>query len=67
MNWDHIAGQWKQLTEKVKAQWGKLTDEDLDILVGKNEQLRGKLPERYGYATDEADRPIDVWHRQADF
>ena len=31
MNWDQIAGQWKQFKGKVKEQWGNLTDDDLDV------------------------------------
>ena len=34
MNWDRIEGNWKQLTGKVKEQWGKLTDDDIDVIAG---------------------------------
>jgi uncharacterized protein YjbJ (UPF0337 family) len=67
MNWDQIEGKWHQLKGKVKQQWGKLTEDDLDVIAGKKEQLSGKLQERYGYAKDEADRQIDEWHRGTDF
>jgi uncharacterized protein YjbJ (UPF0337 family) len=63
MNWDQVAGKWKQLTGKVKEQWDKLTDEDLTTINGKRYQLRGKLQERYGYAKEDAEREIDSWHR----
>ena len=39
MNWDRIAGDWKQLTGKVKEKWGKLTDDDLTTIAGKRDQL----------------------------
>lgn len=61
MNWDRIEGNWKQLTGKAKVQWGKLTDDDLDVIAGKREQLSGKLQERYGIAKDEAEKQIDSW------
>ena len=41
MNWDQISGGWKQFKGKAKEKWGKLTDDDLDILEGKRDQLIG--------------------------
>ena len=65
MNWDRIEGNWKQLTGKVKVQWGKLTDDDLDVIAGRRDQLAGKLQERYGIAKDEAEKQIDTWSGSA--
>jgi uncharacterized protein YjbJ (UPF0337 family) len=56
MNNDRAAGAWKQIKGKVKEQWGKLTDDDIDKLEGRSEQLAGKLQERYGLAREEAER-----------
>ncbi len=61
MNWDRIEGNWKQIKGSVKEQWGKLTDDDLDVAAGKRDQLIGKLQNRYGVAKDEAERQIDDW------
>ena len=61
MDWDQIEGNWKQLTGKVKEQWGKLTDDDLVTIDGKGEQLEGALQERFGIAKDEARQHIDDW------
>ncbi len=66
MNWDRIEGNWKQLTGKAKVQWGKLTDDDLDVIGGRRDQLAGKLQERYGIAKDAADKQIDAWSASAD-
>ena len=43
MNEDTIAGNWKQFKGKVKEQWGKLTDDDLDVIAGKRDQMVGKM------------------------
>jgi len=59
MNWDRIQGNWKQLTAKVKEQWGKLTDDDLDRIAGKRDQLAGQIQESYGITKDEAEKQID--------
>ncbi|MDF2467276.1 MAG: ral stress protein CsbD [Ramlibacter sp.] len=58
MNDDRIEGNWKQFKGKVKEQWGKLTDDDLDVISGRRDQLAGKIQERHGVARDEAERQI---------
>ncbi|MEX1108158.1 MAG: CsbD family protein [Dongiaceae bacterium] len=64
MNQDQIAGQWKQLKGKVKAQWGKLTDDDLTRIEGKQEELVGRVQERYGIEREEAEKQVkDFYNR----
>jgi uncharacterized protein YjbJ (UPF0337 family) len=65
MNWDRIEGNWKQIKGRAKAQWGKLTDDDLDVVAGRRQQLAGKLQERYGLATDRVEAEIATWERSA--
>ena len=65
MNWDRIEGNWKQVTGKVKVQWGKLTDADIDIVAGRRDQLAGKIQERYGIAKDEAEKQLSAWESKA--
>lgn len=59
MNEDRIKGQWKQVTGKVKARWGKLTNDDVQVAEGNEEYLAGKLQERYCMAKDEAKREVN--------
>jgi len=59
MNNDRTAGAWHQVKGKVKEQWGKLTDDDLDVIAGKQDQLEGRLQQRYGYHKDQAKKEID--------
>ncbi|GAA4125074.1 hypothetical protein GCM10023067_37890 [Aminobacter aganoensis] len=61
MNWNQIEGNWEQFKGKVQAQWGKLTDDDLDVIKGKRKELAGRLQARYGQAQDEAEKDIDTW------
>jgi uncharacterized protein YjbJ (UPF0337 family) len=65
MNWDQIEGKWTQMKGSVKKQWGKLTDDDLDVIAGTRDQFVGKLQERYGIAKEEAERRADEWARNA--
>jgi uncharacterized protein YjbJ (UPF0337 family) len=64
MNWDRIEGNWKQVRGKVKEQWGNLTDDHIDVIAGKRDQLVGKIQESYGIARDEAERQVAEWERR---
>jgi len=61
MNPDQLQGEWKQIKGLVKVRWGKLTDDDVDIINGQSDQLVGKIHERYGVAEAEAQRQVDEW------
>ncbi len=49
-------GKWKQLRGKMKEKWGNLTDDDLDRIQGRKENLIGRLQERYGKSRQDAER-----------
>ncbi|MCC2673687.1 MAG: ral stress protein CsbD [Ramlibacter sp.] len=61
MNQDRIQGRWKQLKGKVKEQWGRLTEDDLDVIDGRRDQLLGRIQQRHGVAKDEAVRQVSDW------
>jgi uncharacterized protein YjbJ (UPF0337 family) len=58
MNKDRVEGNWKQFKGKLKEEWGKLTDDDFDIIAGKRDQLVGRIQERYGIQKDDAERRV---------
>ncbi len=58
MNWDTIKGDWKQFRGKVKEKWGQLSDDELDRIQGRREQLAGAIQKKYGIAKDEAERQL---------
>lgn len=64
MNRDRFEGNWKQLKGKVKERWGKLTDDDLDVIEGRRDQLVGTIQERYGIMEDEARDEVREWERR---
>jgi uncharacterized protein YjbJ (UPF0337 family) len=66
MNSDQMAGKWKQMKGAAKQKWGKLTDDDLDVIAGQRDMLVGKLQERYGIAREEAQKRADEWLKTAD-
>jgi len=57
-NEDVLAGKWKQARGKVKQWWAKLTDNDLDRIGGRMEELIGVVQERYGYTRDQAEKEV---------
>ena len=66
MNWDRIEGNWKQVKGSLRERWGKLTDDDLDVVAGHREQLVGKIQERYGIAKDRAEEQLREWEKEQD-
>ncbi|MCA0273363.1 MAG: CsbD family protein [Proteobacteria bacterium] len=63
MNWDQIAGSWKEMKGRAKEKWGELTNDDLDRIEGKHDQMVGLLQRKYGYAKEKAEQEIDSWTR----
>src|SRR5262249_25748839 len=61
MNWDVVAGKWNQAKGEIRSKWGKLTDDDLELIAGKRDKLVGLLQERYGKRRDEAESELDTW------
>ena len=63
MDWNRIAGNWTHWRGHVRERWGKLTDDHLDVIAGKREQLAGRIQELYGLQKDEAERQLRNWER----
>ncbi len=61
MNSDKIEGKWKQLKGSVQEQWGKLTNDDVDVVEGNRQKLAGRIQAQYGVSRDEAERQVDDW------
>lgn len=61
MNWDQIKGNWTEYKGKIKAKWGDLTDDDLDRMEGKRDELVGKIQQRYGVTKEEAEQQVKGW------
>lgn len=61
MNKHEVKGNWNIIKGKVKEQWGKLTDDDVDRIDGEMDQLAGAIQKRYGKSLDEAEREIESW------
>ena len=61
MNWDRIEGNWKQFKGSAKEQWGKRTDEQLDVTAGLRDKLVGRIQEAYGITKEESEEQVSIW------
>jgi uncharacterized protein YjbJ (UPF0337 family) len=61
MNWDQLAGEWRNAKGKVRTKWAKLTDDDLEAIAGRKDVLVGKLQTRYGLKKEEVERDVDTF------
>ena len=61
MNWDQVQGSWKQFKGQVKQKWGDLTDDEIDRVEGRQEELAGLIQKQYGKTHEEAEREVDDW------
>lgn len=61
MNLDILEGKWDQIRGKALQEWGKLTDDDLDVVEGNTTELSGLIQERYGITKEEAEDEIRQW------
>ena len=61
MNWDRIEGNWKQFKGSAKKEWGKLTDDQLDVTAGLRDKLVGRVQEAYGITKEESEEQVSIW------
>lgn len=62
MNADQLKGKWMQFKGELKTQWGKFTDDDLQLIEGNYDKFVGKAQERYGDKKEEIMKWADEWH-----
>lgn len=61
----NISGaKWKQVKGSIKEKWGKLTNNEIDVINGRIDQLVGKLEEKYAIKREEAEKDVRVWYER---
>jgi uncharacterized protein YjbJ (UPF0337 family) len=63
MNWNDVGPRWKQAKGKIQIKWGRLTDDDLDLIDGRRDRLECIIQRRYGFASDHIRKEVDDWVR----
>ena len=61
MDWNRVAGLWTEYKDVAKANWGRLSDNDITAISGSRDLLIGKLQTRYGLTQDQAEQQVDSW------
>ncbi len=67
MNWERIEGDWKQVKGAVRDHWELLSDDNVDRIAGKRQQLVGSIQESYGMALEDAERQVMAWEMRNAF
>lgn len=67
MDWNRIEGSWDLFKNRVRKKWCKLTDEDVEAIAGRRDQLEAKIQERYGFADEDVRKAVDDWSRWQTF
>jgi uncharacterized protein YjbJ (UPF0337 family) len=67
MNKNIFEGKWEQMKGTVQKEWGKLTDDDFDMIQGDAKKLAGRLQERYGYDQEVAEKHINDFIKRNHF
>lgn len=62
MNHTRIEGEWLEVRQRVKAQWGQLTEADLDIIDGRRDELLARIQQRHNVSPSEAEAQLNFWH-----
>lgn len=66
MNKDTVQGDWKIMKGKIKAAWGKLTDDQIDRAEGNLDKLEGEIQKSYGLSKEDAQKKYSEWRSKAD-
>jgi uncharacterized protein YjbJ (UPF0337 family) len=53
-----IKGDWNITKGKLKQKWAKLTDDDLQYVKGKHEELFGRIQKRTGETREAVEKAI---------
>ncbi len=59
MNTNIAQGNWTEIKGKIKTQWAKLSDNEIEGMNGNLEQLAGKIQKAYGYGKEQGEREFN--------
>jgi uncharacterized protein YjbJ (UPF0337 family) len=54
-----IKGDWNIIQGKLKQKWAQLTDDDLQYVEGKGEELLGRIQKRTGETREAVEKALN--------
>jgi uncharacterized protein YjbJ (UPF0337 family) len=64
MNDDQFEGKWEQMKGKVREHWGRLTDDDVEEVQGRRQNMLAKIQEKYGDTKESAEGKLAEFERK---
>lgn len=64
MNWDHIAGNWRQFVGQAEGYWGRITGDEFAVIQGRKNELIGKIQARYGLTEEQAREQCQAFQKK---
>jgi uncharacterized protein YjbJ (UPF0337 family) len=61
MSWAPIEARWDYVKADAKAEWGRLTDMDLEAIAGHRDELVARVAERYGATKANVEPDVEQW------
>lgn len=61
MTWDLLQNRWTQMRGSLRHRWGRLTEDDLDVIAGHRDIFISRVQERYSISKQEAEQRIEEW------
>lgn len=58
MNTLEMKGNWNIAKGKLKQKWAKLTDDDLEYIEGKEDELFGRIQKRTGQTREQIEEAV---------
>lgn len=61
MNWSYVEANWDDLKAKVKQNWDKISDQQLDLVAGNRERLSKVIQRAYAIGPLQAEEQLSEW------
>jgi uncharacterized protein YjbJ (UPF0337 family) len=61
MNWDRIAGNWRQLKGTARLQWGRLTGDYASVVAGLRQRSLDRVRAGHALTREAGEKQLAEW------
>lgn len=61
MDWEHVENNWDTFKSKVKQNWEKIGDQQLEMVAGKRDRLARVIQRAYDLGPQQAEKQLSDW------